>query len=259
MATLRFNGTNQYFERSTLTGGLESVTVGAHTLVMLVRRGSAGFFQDPFAIANSARTLVYAGIKFRDTSAPANAVAYDASRLGVDDGTAWTSTTNWLMTAVTLDTADTPDAVFHRRDHTANAAWTHINGSGSPAYGGASTPGSSGIMQHGRWLTGDWFNGDVALVGAWAARLTNAQLDELKANDRTSDWWNCSVGPPLYLVECNLAEASLVDLAGHSVRVAPANAPTLTGGDPDRWTFDGTGATAAIPPNLVMAPYQGAY
>lgn len=242
MATLTFNGTNQYTEFSTLTGGLQNLTAGPHTLVVLARRTAINVFSDPFAVTNGALNTSYAAAKFSS----ANALAYDSNRLSVDDAIAHTSTTIWAMFATTDDTADTPDCICHFRDHTANAAWTHTNSSGNPAYAGAGTPGSTGVMQHGRWQNADFWTGQIGVAACWAARLTNAQLDELKANDRTSDWWNCTAGPPLHLVEFNVAETALVDLSGNSVRVAPTNAPTLTGPDPDRWTFDGTNPTAPV-------------
>lgn len=245
MTTLSFNGTSNYVEFGTLTGALASLTAGAHTLVMLVKRGTAtaGFY-DPFAICDSARSTVYAASKF-ELNVP-NGLAYDISRAGAgDDNTNHGSATVWYMMAITVGTADTPDVNFHYRDHTANAAWTHTTGDVvSPGYAAAGTPGAGGFVQHGRWLTGDFFNGLIGVVGAFAASLTNAQLDELKANDRTSDWWNCSAGHPAHLAQCNVAAASLVDLSGLSTVVTPVSAPTLTGADPDRWTFDGTGFVA---------------
>jgi hypothetical protein len=242
MATLTFNGTTQYTEFSTLTGGLQNVTAGAHTCVALVRRTIAGAFNDPHAISDPTLTITHAGAKFSNV----NAVQYDITRPpgGTGDAINHNSTTIWAMIATTFDVADTPDFSLHFRDHTTNAAWTHTAGGTSP--GNASGPGATAFMQHGRWETADFWQGQIGVVAAWATRLTNAQLDELKANDKTSDWWNCSAGRPLHLIEFNVAETSLVDLTGNSTRVAPAAAPALTGPDPDRWTFDGLGSTTAV-------------
>lgn len=246
MATLTWNGSTQYTEFGTLTGGLETVTVGDHTLVALVKVSAWANFHDPFAIVNAARTTTYAGAKLTNI----NALAYDSTRFGADDGVNHgTSTTTWYMAATTMAVSDTPDVVCHWRDHTANGAWVHANGtSPGPGNAPAATPGAGGFIQHGRWQSSDFFHGNIAVAAVWAGRLTNAQLDELKANDRTSDWWNCSFGRPKHLVEFNVAETALVDLTGNSVRVAPAAAPTLAGGDPDRWTFDGTGTAAVAAP-----------
>jgi predicted membrane-bound mannosyltransferase len=139
MATLTFNGTTQYTEFSTLTGGLQNVTAGAHTLVALVRRTVAGAFNDPHAISDSSLTVTHAAVKFFNT----NAIQYDITRpTGGGDGLNHNSTTIWSMIAVTFDVADTPDWSAHFRDHTANAIWTHTAGGTSP--GNATGPGATG-------------------------------------------------------------------------------------------------------------------
>lgn len=244
MATLTFNGTSNFVEFSTLATALQNLPTGSHTLVWLVRRTVTGaVFDDPFAISNNARTQTEAALKF--TRSGANDVLnYDTTRGAGDDGVAHTSTTIWLMAAVTCVGADTPDLTFHYRDHTANAAWTHVPAAGgvtSPGLG--VSPGATGFYQHGRWQTSDFFQGQIGVCAAWAGKLSNAQLDELIVNDRTTDWWNCSFGRPVHLVEFNAAATSLVDLTGNSTLVTPTSAPALTGPDPDRWTFDGTGPT----------------
>lgn len=237
MATLTFNGTTQYTEFNTLSGGLDSVASGSHTCVALVRRTSIGIFTDPFAVTNGALNLTFATAKYANT----NAVAYDVNRSGGStDLLNHNSTTIWAMIATTLQVADTPDTVLHFRDHTANATWTHTNG-GDPGSPGAGFPGAAGLIQHGRWQNTDFWTGQIGVAACWNIRLSSAQLDELFAHDKTSDWWNCSAGRPLHLVEFNVPETSLVDLTGNSLRSAPAAAPALTGPDPDRWTFDGMG------------------
>lgn len=236
MATLNFaSSSSQYVGFTTLSGGLESLTSGPHTIVALGRQVSSGTWRQMLTVANSARTRSYASLGFRDS----NTMVYDTTRSTADDGTAWADTTNWIMAAVTVDTADTPDAIFHRRNHTTDAAWTHINGNTSPGYDPG--PSATGRMQIGRWLTSDYWNGQIALIAAWTRKLSNTELDEIIVNDRTSDLWGVSGGPPAFLVECNVAYASLIDLAGNSVLDTPVSAPTLTGSDPDRWTFDAEG------------------
>lgn len=252
MATLTWNGTTQYTEFGTLTGGLENATVGDHTVVDLVKLSAWAAFNDSCAIVDSTRLVTYAGTKFTN----ANFQAYDVTprTAGDDSINHGTSTTSWYMKAITFAVADTPDVTFHFRDHTANAAWTHTAAAVSPGNAPAGTPGAGGFIQHGRWQSSDFFHGNIAVTAVFAGRLTNAQLDELKANDKTSDWWNCSFGRPLHLVQFNVVETALVDLTGNSVRVAPAAAPTLAGGDPDRWTFDGTGAVAVEHPRTLILP-----
>lgn len=238
MATLLFNSaSSQYTGFTSLGGGLEDLFGGPHTIVALGRQSATGAWRQMIQGANSGRTTAYGGVGFTNS----NAMVYDASRNSVNDSTTWTSTSDWIMACVTVDTGDTPDAIFHRRNHSTDSAWTHINGSGSPGYV-AGAPGSTGFLQIGRWLTSDYWSGEIAVIAAWNARLTNAQLDELITNDKTSDLYNCSAGPPLLLVEMNVDETSLVNIGdGDADRLVPASAPSLTGADPPRWTFDGIG------------------
>jgi hypothetical protein len=86
--------------------------------------------------------------------------------------------------------------------------------------------------------------GDVALIAAWVGTaLTDLQIEELAANAKTSDWWNCSGGHPTALVELNTATPSDI---GSSP--SPFNdIGTLTfAGDTPPWTFDGQGVITPI-------------
>src|SRR5688572_2455017 len=246
MATLRFNGSNQYMERNP-SGALATIIAGAHTLLVLSRLTATVGFRSCLQFANSTRATSYGGVGLNGTGF----LHYDATR-GSSLATAnpWTSTTDWHMGAIRVNTADNPDVAFSFRNHTTDAAWTHgIAGGSNPGYV-AGAPGATGFMQIGRWLTSDWWPGDVAIIAVWAGDLSDAQLNECIVNDRTSDLWNNSFGAPASLLELNVAEASVIDHSGLSTRVAPAAAPTLVGGDPPRWVFDGKGSTG---PSITVA------
>src|SRR4051794_10946902 len=116
MATLVGNGSNQYAEFGTLGGGLDAIAASAHTIVALVKRTTATGFQESVSVVNSARTTTYDSL-----GATGSTELSDLTRGTVTGGAVLGSTTAWLMYGLTLDTADTPDVIYHHRDHTANA------------------------------------------------------------------------------------------------------------------------------------------
>jgi hypothetical protein len=239
MSTLSFNGTNQYVEFSTLGTAIQNLPTGPQTLLALERPSAlTGAFHSVLGVCDSGRTAMLA--HWGHSNLNGSSQRCDVSR-AVADGVVYTDIVNWGMHFETLDTADTHDVQFHSRNHTGNGAFAQSSATSSPAYGVATTSG--GFVQVGRWLTSDYFVGDIALVALWDRKLSNAQRDELYASDRTSDIYNVAGGPPIFLVEMNVAESSLVNIGtAAATRVAPGNAPTLTGGDPDRWTFDAIAA-----------------
>jgi hypothetical protein len=188
-------------------------------------------------VSNNARTVAYNSLGFNGST-----VINDDSSAGVATGGTWGTTNDWGAFGLTLDTADTPDIIFRQRNHTTDSAWATTNAAtaGSPGYD-AALPAADGRLQFGRWLTSDYLNGQIAIVAIWNRKLSSTEWDEIIASDRTSDLWNVSGGAPVFLCEFNVAAASLVDLASHAVVDTPVSAPSLSGPNPDRWTFDGTG------------------
>lgn len=240
MSTLRFNGSNQYVEFSTLSTALQNVPSGPHTIVSIHKRnGGTGVWSDLVAMVNNARNTTEAALGWN----LGQNQAMDLTRVAASTpvGVVDNDTTNWACYAGGLHTSDTPDVIFHRRDHTGDGAFVHTNSTGNttPGYGAALA--SNGFLQIGRWQTGDYTNADIAVIAIFNYRLTNAQLDEITLNDKTSDIANCSGGAPVFLCELNATHGSLVDLMGNATLVTPVNSPTLVGADPPRWTFDGLG------------------
>jgi hypothetical protein len=238
MATLSFTAaSSQFVGFTTLSGGLESLAVSARSIFVLGRRPTSSGFQQFVTVANNARTETFNSIGFN-----ASTVINDDSASGTATGPTWGTTNDWGAFGITHDTADTPDITFKLRNHTTDGAWASSGATtnGSPGYD-AGDPASNGFIQLGRWLTSDYLNGQIAIVAAWNRKLSGADWDEIVLNDRTSDIYNLSTGAPLFLVECNVAHASVIDLMNHATLDTPVSSPTLTGPDPERWTFDSIG------------------
>ena len=69
----------------------------------------------------------------------------------------------------------------------------------------------------------------MGLVAFWNVQLSNAQVDALQTNKKTSDLWNSAAGNPLTLIELNtLTPTDLGANCVFDVRTTPA----LTGPDP---------------------------
>jgi hypothetical protein len=90
-------------------------------------------------------------------------------------------------------------------------------------------------------LSSEFFDGWVGVVAWWEGAMSQANKEALDNNWRTSDLWNSAHGQPTFLCECNVAGASVTDLAGN------ASSPSVTGTTLDAaetldsWNFDGTG------------------
>ena len=130
----------------------------------------------------------------------------------------------------------------HNKDWTTGGAWSHAN-TGSLA-GFKAGPGTGGWFNIGLIGDNDSVGQAYGVIGVWSGvQLGDTVVQELGANARTSDWWNCSSGQPDLLIECNVAMGSLVDIGANPSTYSSANSSgmTLTGGDPPGWTFDGQG------------------
>jgi hypothetical protein len=85
----------------------------------------------------------------------------------------------------------------------------------------------------------DILDGWMALFGVWDKMLTQAGVEALDNNWATSDWQNHAEGAPVCLIHCNVAGASLVDLAGQATNVTATG--TVMDFEPiGTWVFDGT-------------------
>lgn len=253
LATLHFTGTDRkvFTPISTALSNLRNAT--AATIIVLVKQTTTGA-RDFAGVTDSS-----GGNFYHDFLTGAS-----AGRLGDDDGLtfinssgSWTQdTTNWYLVAVDWSATMGSLQRFHYRDQTGLSAWTHQAAGGNNGSTAAS-PGTSGWLRIG--YVGDFSTAavDKAVVAIWSGtRFSDGDYGDFR---KTSDLANHALGAPQFL--CELTASTLVDLMGSSTySSANGSGTTLTGADPDNWTFDGTGsAAAASVPNLVMPTFQGAY
>lgn len=103
---------------------------------------------------------------------------------------------------------------------------------------------SGGVLLGARSGPSDFWKGSLGAGAVWNVALTDAQVSELWANLRTSDWWTCSAGQPRGLWELNQASTAtaVTDLSGNGAdQTALVGTSVLAGQDPPGWTFDGRG------------------
>lgn len=228
---------------------------GAHSLACVVRRRATGAWHALIGHHSSAGAGGL-GLEFSN----GNVLSYTPDNVtGSVTSTTFTSTTDWLIVVLTK-TSGTTLPRFHWVNLTTPAGWTHQNGNqntGNPA------SQSGGTMRTGEYADTDDANVNLAVIAEWGVALSDGQCEELSVNSRTSDFWNNTGGNPVALYELNQAAStdSVPDLAGGGATWSLTNGTTVEGStDPPSWNYNGIGSVAEVPPpNLVMAPYQGAF
>lgn len=130
----------------------------------------------------------------------------------------------------------------------AAGAWTHANFSGAENFATAAT-----MLEIGAWQGADFFgSGHQGIFAAWAANFADADAEACDNNWRTSDLYNHSAGIPVSLIEMNTLTP--VDIGSSPAASLAVTGTTVSAETLDSWTFDGTGAAAAVLPSLVMPP-----
>lgn len=238
MATLAFTGTERkvFVPVATALRNLRNAQAG--TIICLVQQTVTG--QQDFAGVTDTTSANF----YHSLSNQASALADDDGVVGSGASSTWPqNTTNWYLIAVDWSATMATVERFHWRDQTGLGSWTH-----SPAV--AANGGTAGAPAT-AWLrlgfTGDFSTGSKlqGLTAIWAGtRFADADYGLWT---KTSDLYSHSAGPPTFL--CELNATTLVDLMGGSTySSANSTGTTLTGADPDNWTFDGTGSgSAAVP------------
>ena len=240
MATLKFDGADDWV-RGTGQGGM----TGAHTWVALLSRGGTATNYQAMLGAHTSSNGRGAMFAFSNTTNPGRLSFYNnVSNAESVTNQIPTANTDWWLIAYSR-AAGSNNGRWHGKNITTGAAAFHENGDialADPpnAAGGYLkignydlTPGTPGSAE-------EDFNGSLAIIAWWNANLSDAQFNELYANLRTSDLWNCSAGRPASLNE--LRSTTVVDLTGLMTWAAP-NGATLTGADPPGWNFDGLGSS----------------
>ena len=240
MATLKFDGADDWV-RGTGQGGM----TGAHTWVALLSRGGTATNYQAMLGAHTSSNGRGAMFAFSNTTNPGRLSFYNnVSNAETVTNLIPTANTDWWLVAYSR-AAGSNNGRWHGKNITTGAAAFHENGDialADPpnAAGGYVKIGNYDLTPGNPGSAEEDFNGSLGLIAWWNANLSDAQFNELYANLRTSDLWNCTAGPPASLTE--LTSLTLVDLAGLMTWAAPTGA-TLTGANPTGWTLNGLGSS----------------
>jgi hypothetical protein len=231
LLVLTFDGSDDYI------GGVgQGAMNGAMTVAALARRSSVTTNDTVLATGSSTPSSGFAfGIYGSD-----NLYVYNDNDANVTANPTTALLNNiWWLIVMTRGSGETPR--LHFVDITVGT-WIHEPG-GNPQTTNPDSA-SGGFVDIGRFnLIGtgifDYFFGEIALVGWWdGVEMSDAQVEELAANLRTSDWHSHSVGAPSSLTE--LTDTTPADLEG--LVTWTIHGPTDAGASPDDWTFDGIGS-----------------
>lgn len=249
MATLHF-GTSDRKVFTPISTALGSLPAGAGTIIALFKNTNAGG-TDYAGLTNSAQTSWYHALSQDNSSFYFD----DDQPVAVSMSVAPTiDTTNWWMVAIDWPSGTAQTERFHMRNQTGSGAgspgaWTHV------AANVANTGNRAGPGTGGWWTLGyfaDWAVGqkDMGVAACWAGtRFSDSDYGDFR---KTSDLYAHALGAPTFL--CELTATTLVDLMGASTySSANSSGTTLTGADPDNWTMDGVGTSAARAPRTFNA------
>jgi hypothetical protein len=232
MATL-YNSGSQRATFTPISTALNGLPNGAGTIAALVKKDSAAASLDAGGLLNSANSDWYHALSLTDLR-----IFDDDGLTGPLETPTWSPGTDWYIIAVTWPAGGAALERFHHISQSSPAGWTHSNSAANNG-GNRAGPGTNG-----HWLFG--YHGDfggsgaIALMAAWAGvALSDAQIEELITNNRTSDWWNNSAGQPTLLIEGNTT--SPVDIGANPSTFSSIGGLTLTGATPS-WVFDGQGS-----------------
>jgi hypothetical protein len=240
VATLSFAGTDRKIF-TPISSALANLPNGAGTMVVLIKRTAIGS-TDWAGLTDSGLGNWYHTLGAGGTSGQ---LFDDDGLVGPRTAGAFApdNTTNWYWFAVDWPGTGAATERFHFRDQTGLGSWGHANTTGNNG-GLRAGPGTGGWFRIG--YAGDSANTKLeAVVAVWAGtRFADGDYGDWR---KTSDLYNHALGHPTLLVECNAA--TLVDLIGGSTySSANSSGTSLTGADPDNFTFDGIGSTAPVVP-----------
>lgn len=250
MGVLKWDDTNDYVRFGTVAAPIVNVSDTAWTVAALVKRAGTGANWDAITYAVSTSTI-RAGMSFEGTSTDQVYMDYGSNRnTGV---LKFTDTTDPYMLVLSKGAGTVVPRLGWKLG--SGGAWTHTAMSGTQA-----NTGTCNLIDIGSWKTStDYYNGWIGVVGWWEGAMADADKEGLDDNWRTSDWYNSSFGAPVFLVEFNVAAASLTDIMGNATGLTVPNPPTLDAGETlNSWNFDATGAVG--PATEDVFPYvSGSY
>jgi hypothetical protein len=248
VATLSFATTDRKVF-TPISAALGSIQNTAGTMIVLLKKSLLGN-TDYCAVTDSGLTF-WNGSLGQDASDflrnDRNHVYTQATAAATDDTSNWwIYATDWAAGAASLDR-------FHFRNQTSLGSFTHtpstVNNGGAAA--GVGTGGWLRLGSYGDESTG---TKAMAVVAIWGGTRFG-DSDYNVAWNKTSDLYKHPLGTPSFL--CELTATTLVDLTGGSTySSANGSGTTLTGGDPDNWTFDGVGTAPVMTSSFNAIPFM---
>lgn len=238
MGVLKFDNTDDRLAWTTLASALANVSDGAWTMAALVRRETIGGFDAiGYLLSGAGNGVTEAGMSFSSS----NFIINDADGASSTTSTALTDTTSPYMLVLSKTAGNTVARLGRKLG--SGGAWTHENTAPAQPDQSAST-----MLQIGVWEgVSDPYDGWIGVVAYWEGAMSDGDKEALDDNWQTSDWWNSAHGQPAFLVELNVAAASVVDLAGNASSTSHVGTSLDAGETLDSWNFDGTGAPVAGP------------
>lgn len=236
MGVLKFvQGTpTQRLRFDTLTTALQNLQVGAWTVAVLFKRlGTAD--TDPLVYTiDTLSSAPYLGISVDSNDHPNVDVGTGSHALASNI----TSTASPYLFVVSKAAGSAVPAISWKLG--SGGAWT--DDVGDAAVGDVV---NAEQLEIGAWMgEADGMNGWIGVIGMWSGAMSTTNKKALDDNWRTSDWWRSEHGRPVFLMEMNVAVASLVDLADNASNQSSTTVPTLDASETlNGWSFDGRGFT----------------
>lgn len=234
MGVLKFDGTDDRLKWTTLASALANVSDGAWTVAALLKLEEVETINAiAYLLSGSGNGTTEAGLSITHTAGNAGVVDVDSGALF---SSSLTSTANPYLLVVSKGSGNVIPRLGWKLG--SGGSWTHENGDlGLPNQSAAT------MLEIGAWqAVTDFWPAWMGLVAFWEGAMSDANKEALDDNWQTSDWWNSAHGQPAFLVELNVAGASVIDLAGNATDFT-ATGTTLDSGETlNSWNFNGDGA-----------------
>lgn len=236
MGVLYFDTTDQ-LKWTTLASALSNASDGAWTIAALLQfEALTDFDAVAYLLTGTGAGTAAAGLSY-NSSVQQMFIDVDGGHIFPSD---ITSTSAPYIFAVSKGSGTVAPRLAWKVG--SGGSWTHENAS-------TSMPNSSAAdqLQIGTWQDTDNFNGWMGLVGIWEGAMSDGNKEALDDNWQTSDWWDNAHGQPVFLMEMNVAQGSLVDLAGNVSSPSHTGTSLDTGMTLESWDFDGQGPAPTDP------------
>jgi hypothetical protein len=233
---------------------------GAFTVAAVVRRrGGLGVQQHIIGSVTSAGTVSGWDFGFEVSGSNTDRLHYGSNNSAsfIVSSTAVSDTTNWWLVAISKPTGSSQPRA-HFRNLTTSAAAVHEN----TLFGTVSSPltASGGTIRVGENKDIADLDANLAVVAYWGLNLTDAQIDELWAHNKTDDFLLNSAGVPLVCYEFNQATATdpVPDLSVNGAAWSLTNGTAVDGSEnPPSWIYHTSlGPPATVDPTPPLSILQ---